>query len=210
MQVEASALTVEEVTDPELSRREVSADRSLVVRAKAGETKAFDALLLRYQRQVLGTALRLLANRDDARDASQEVFLRLFRHLRTLDPDRALAPWLYRVTVNVCRDFGRRRKGRDFQVDVDWADVSAGAGPGAEDVDRRLILSEEWHVLQQALAALPEKERAAIVLRDIEDLETREVARILGTSEVTVRSQVSRARLRIRRHLERVLDRRRQ
>jgi RNA polymerase sigma-70 factor (ECF subfamily) len=186
----------------------MSADQPLIARAKAGEIEAFEALLFRYQRQVLGTALRFLANRDDARDAAQEVFLKLYRHLRDLDPERPVAPWLYRVTINVCHDIVRRRRGAFSGADFTWAESMPQTGGPDADPGRRLILEEEWRTLQQALATLPEKERAAIILRDVEELETREVAQILGTSEVTVRSHISRARMKIKRHLERMLGRR--
>lgn len=205
MPAEAMALKTAPTADAGAGPAESSAEKSLLARAQAGESQAFEALMLLHERRVVATALRLLGNRDDARDASQEVFLKLFRHLRSIDPERSLAAWLYRVTVNVCRDFGRRRRGRGERLDPDCADASTVEG----DADRRLILAQEWRFLQQALAELPEMERAAIVLRDIEELETREVAGILGTSEVTVRSQICRARMRIRRYLERALGGRR-
>ncbi|MBI4470561.1 MAG: sigma-70 family RNA polymerase sigma factor [Acidobacteria bacterium] len=86
------------------------AARELVLRARTGDAEAFDQLMVLHQRRVLNTAWRLLGQLEDAKDAAQEVFLRLYRFLPRLDGDRDLRPWLYRVTINVCRDAERRRR----------------------------------------------------------------------------------------------------
>src|SRR5947208_2770060 len=78
--------------------------RSLIARAKMGQTDAFEEILVRHQRQVLGTAVRLLGNIDDASDAAQEVFLRLHKYLHRFNEEKEFSPWLYRVTINVCRE----------------------------------------------------------------------------------------------------------
>src|SRR6185369_2866060 len=83
---------------------------ALVERARAGNAAAFEQIVVRYQRKVLATAWRLLGNQDDARDAAQEVFLRAFKYLNSYKADQDFAGWLYRITVNVCRDAGRKRK----------------------------------------------------------------------------------------------------
>lgn len=154
--------------------------------------ESFEAIVMRYERQVLMTALRLLnGDLEDARDAAQQSFLRLHRHWQRFDESRPVGPWLYRITVNVCRDIARARAARPMLA-LEHARNAACEPAG----DSALIVAE-------ALASLPEKERAAIVLRDIEGLSTKEVARILGSSEGTVRSQISHARLKIRKYLGR-------
>ncbi len=163
--------------------------------AKAGDRAAFEQVLLRHERRVLLTALRLLGRWEDAQDAAQEVFIRLHRYLDRFDDTAEFAPWLYRMTVNVCRDLGRKRVAHD-ELDPNAADPASGPERSARSAEQRRIL-------QAALERLPEKERAALVLRDLEGLPTREVARILGSSEATVRSQVSSARLRILKLTER-------
>jgi RNA polymerase sigma-70 factor (ECF subfamily) len=170
-------------------------DRSedLIKLARAGDLAAFEQIILRHERQVLRTALRLLGRMEDAQDAAQEVFLRLYKHLRRFDDAREFAPWLYRVTVNVCRDIHRKRP--------TTVPLEEMAGP--VDAQQDAGLNEQRRIVSEALRTLPEKERAALVLRDIEGLPTSEVARILGSSEVTVRSQVSSARQRIRSFVER-------
>jgi RNA polymerase sigma-70 factor (ECF subfamily) len=170
--------------------------------AKAGELAAFDLLMRQYERLVLVTALRLLGVLEDAQDASQEVFLRLYRNLNKVGASDDLSGWLYRVTVNVCHDANRKRR------------VSAPMGDAGElpaltaDPQRSAVEAERRRALEMSLRMLSEKERAVLVLRDLEGLSTEEVARALGTTEATVRSQVSKARVKVRDFLERYFRRR--
>jgi RNA polymerase sigma-70 factor (ECF subfamily) len=182
-------------------------EEDLLARAKSGDAAAFETLMVQYQRQVLGTALRMLGNRDDARDVAQEVFLRFYRYIQTVDAGRPLSVWLYRVTINACRDQERRRRRRGFEVSLDRHTDEGFDRAGGEDLAGDLERREEWRILREALAALPRKARAALVLRDIQGLPTGEVARILGISEVTVRSHISTARIRIKKHRDRALGR---
>lgn len=174
----------------------------LLARARRGDTVAFDQLMQRHERQVYGTARRLLGHPEDAQDAAQEVFLRLYRFLDRLEPGRPLAPWLYRVTVNVCRDLGRRRRGRQT---VPLAEAEHLAADGTADPAARAAVREEKRIVEEALARLSAKEREALVLRDVEGLSTEEVAAVLGSSPPTVRSQICHARLKLRRFRQRRL-----
>ncbi len=166
----------------------------------------FERLMKAHERQVMGTAWRLLGHLEDAQDAAQEVFLRLYRYLDRYDDRRPLEPWLYRVTVNVCRDLGRRRQVRraipleDLEKTKPLASAEPDPGTAAD-------LAEERQIVEQALLTLAEKERTAIVLRDVEGLSTAEVAEILGSSQTTVRSQICRARLKIKTFRDRKLGR---
>ncbi len=175
-----------------------NASKTALELAQAGDLQAFEELLRRHERQVLGTALRLLGRTEDAQDAAQDVFVRLFRHLQKLRSEEALGPWLYRVTVNVCCDL---RKKRRTDSDVDFFDVACGA-PDPEKAAGDL---ERERVVMRGLETLPDKERAALVLREVEGLSTREVAEILGSSEVTVRSQISSARVKLKKFTDRYL-----
>jgi RNA polymerase sigma-70 factor, ECF subfamily len=171
-------------------------------RARTGDLAEFEALMRQYERLVLVTALRLLGNLEDAKDVSQEVFLRLYLNLEKVEAARNYQAWLYRVTVNVCYDFGRKRKPSVAMEDVPDP-VSA-----APDPQQSLAGTERQRVLQMSLRALSEKERAAVVLRDLEGLSTEEVARTLGSREATVRSQISKARVKMRDFVERYFRRR--
>ncbi len=174
----------------------------LAAAAQRDELAEFERLVRRYQRQVLVTALRLLGNLADAEDASQDVFVRLYRNLgKVKDPDDC-GGWLYRVTVNVCHDLVRKRPRAEAPADP------AAMADRAPDALARREASERQRALAIVLRRLPEKERAALVLRDLEGLPTREVAAILGSSEATVRSQISQARVRVREWMERFSGRR--
>ena len=167
-----------------------------------GDTAAFEHIVLRYETRVMTVAVRLLGTRDDARDAAQEVFLRAFKYLHRLDLRKPVEPWLLRITVNVCRDVARLRNRRHATFvggdDLETIDESP-------DQHARLTHTQERRLLQRALDELPEMERLAIVLRDVEGLSTFEVAGILQSSETTVRSQISRGRLRLKAAVDRLI-----
>ena len=173
----------------------------LVRRAKAGDREAFEALLLRHERMVLRTALRLLGRMDLAQDAAQEVFLRLHKYIAGFDEERELAPWLYRVTVNACRDV-RRRSGLREVVPLEAAGEALATDGDAAEIEAGVERDRRRRLVARALLALPEKERAALVLRDIEGLSTAEVAAVLGSSEATVRSQVCTGRMKVKKLVE--------
>jgi RNA polymerase sigma-70 factor, ECF subfamily len=151
----------------------------------------FERLVRLHERMVLGVAYRLLGRMEDAQDAAQEVFLKLFQKSEQIHGDPK--PWLYRVTVNVCNDWYRKRTIAG-EADEHAADPTA-------DALAVITLDERKRLLAEALQTLGEKERAAIVLRDIEGLSTQEVAKILGVEEVTVRSQICIARVKLAKYV---------
>jgi RNA polymerase sigma-70 factor (ECF subfamily) len=152
-------------------------------------SSSFDEVVRQREAQVLRTAFRVLGNWADAEEVSQEVFLRLHRHGLSFASEVAMGSWIYRVTVNLCVD--RTRRWRPAQEMPDLSDPGASPEAGA-------IREQQKRQLMQALSTLPVKERAAVVLREIEGLSTAEVAAILGSREVTVRSQISKALTRLR------------
>jgi RNA polymerase sigma-70 factor, ECF subfamily len=171
--------------------------REWIIRARKGDASAFECIVRRHERLVLGTAHKMLGNGEDAKDAAQELFLRLHKNLHEFQERRELVPWLYRMTVNVCLDMRRKRKTRGFaKSEVVYA------VDGRPNPEERLEAAHRRDLLMTALLQLSPKERAAIVLRDIEGLPTAEVANILRSSEATVRSQISTARTKLKRFLE--------
>ena len=175
-------------------------DSALAGKAATGGLAAFEELLERYEGPIFRACLRILGNTEDARDAAQEVFMKLHRNLRSFSAEREFSPWLYQIAVNECRD--RLRKRREFVPldDLPLADHSAGPERDASDSERRRILKD-------GLTRLPEAERAAIVLREIEGLSTAEAAAILGNTEQTVRSQISKGTARLKAFVEHALRR---
>jgi RNA polymerase sigma-70 factor, ECF subfamily len=198
-----TALTMSRVSDEEVSA-EAADVAKLVQLTLAGDPTAFEHIMLRYETRVMNLACRLLGRRDDARDAAQEVFLRAFKYLHRADSHKPLGPWLLRIAVNVCRDSARRRQQR-------WNTFVEPDADAGDPIDRSpdphagLERKQQRVMVQRALDLLPEKERLAIVLRDIEGLSTSDVASILQSSETTVRSQVSRGRLKLKAAIERVI-----
>jgi RNA polymerase sigma-70 factor (ECF subfamily) len=183
----------------------------LIERAKAGDSAAFEQIVVCFQRKIISTAWRMLGNEDDARDAAQEVFLRAYKYLDSFRLDQDFAGWLYRIAINVCRDHGRKRS-RYHQLDSFEAERDRGnldSMASSENVEAAAIKSQERALVLEALNTLSKKERAALVLRDLEGLTTEEVARILGSSSVTVRSQVASARAKIKLYRDRVMNQKR-
>jgi RNA polymerase sigma-70 factor (ECF subfamily) len=170
--------------------------------ARVGDLAAFELLMRQHERLVLVTALRLVGNMADAQDISQEVFLRLYRNLGKVEASKNLAGWLYRVTVNACHDLHRKRPAAD---PMEYAEHLAAAGA---DPQQSATEAERRRVLEMSLRLLSEKERAALVLRDLQGLSTEEVAHVLGSSEATVRSQISKARVKVKDFVERYFRRR--
>jgi RNA polymerase sigma-70 factor (ECF subfamily) len=191
------------MADFRLKAEDAGKSAGLLERAKSGDLDAFDQLMRANEKQVLGTALRLLGNLEDAQDAAQESFLRLYKSLNRLPDIQEIRSWLYRVTVNVCNDMHRARRRRG------WEPFS-GPEPQSSQPDPELAWAhqERGKLVEMALETLPEKERAAVVLRDMQGLSTREVAGILGSSEVTVRSQISVARGKLKKFTDRYLRKR--
>ena len=151
----------------------------------------FERLVRMHERMVLGVAYRLLGRMEDAQDAAQEVFLKLLQKHKQIDGDPK--PWLYRVTVNVCNDWYRKR--------IVVAEPDERAADPSADALTLITLEERKRLLVEGLQTLGERERAAVVLRDIEGLSTSEVAKILGVEEVTVRSQICIARVKLAKYV---------
>jgi len=176
----------------------------LVRLALGGDGTAFEQIIARYERRVMTVAIRLLGTRDDAQDAAQEVFYRAFKYLHRLDPQKPVEPWLIRMTVNACRDIGRKRQKWRSTFPETTAPEAVATDPSG-DPHAGLAGEQERQMVWKALDSLPEKERMAIVLRDIEGFSTSEVAAILRSSETTVRSQVSRGRLRMKELIDQMM-----
>jgi RNA polymerase sigma-70 factor (ECF subfamily) len=145
----------------------------------------------------------MLGRLELAEDAAQETFLRVFKHLQRFDERREFSPWLYQIVINVCRDMNRRSRKEpvlsleDLQTKGDSPLVIERS-----DLEANLEVARQRGLVKEALKILSEKERGALVLRDLEGLSTQEVATILGSSEGTVRSQISSARVKIKRFVE--------
>jgi RNA polymerase sigma-70 factor (ECF subfamily) len=182
----------------------------LIERARGGDQSAFEQIMLRSERQVVAIAWRSLGNREDARDAAQEVFLRAYKYLGTFKEGQNFSGWLHKITINVCHDIVRKRSkqpGGPVSSGADFDDAILETIAAPDDTEARAIRAQERVIVGRALSSLSERERSAIVLRDMEGFSTEEVAQILGTRAATVRSQIASGRMKIRRYCARFLKR---
>lgn len=167
---------------------------ALAGRVLAGDTEVFAELLARTEPRILGLAWRILGDRDLARDAAQEAYLRAFRSLGRFRQGEPFEPWLVRIAVNACYDLARKRGPLPLPPEVL---EGLATHPSTHDAEEALLLRQRRDLVRRALAGLPEAERAALVLRDLEGYSTEETARILGVRPVTVRSQAASARAKL-------------
>ncbi len=171
-------------------------DEALVQAAIEGQVRALETLLDRHQGRVLRMLRFLGIPVQDREDVAQEIFVRIFRHLKGFRAGSEFGAWLYRLTVNAAHDY-RSRAGRLGRGEAPWleGDEREDPRPGPEESahgrDLRLALG-------QALENLGQRERTIFVLREIEQLSSREVSRALGITTITVRRHLSRARRRLR------------
>jgi RNA polymerase sigma-70 factor, ECF subfamily len=170
-----------------------AADAALVERCRRGELGAFEELYQQHAARLYNVAYRMLGHRTDAEDVVQDAFLLAHRRLESFRGEAALGTWLYRLTVNQCLDRLRSRAAREAHA-TDSLDEPDSRWQPASRADATL----ERMDLQAAIARLPDGSRTVFVLHDVEGLEHREVARLLGISEGTSKSQLHKARLRLR------------
>lgn len=178
------------------------AGRALADLHRSGDPTAFDEVYRRYADMVFGIALRMSGNPSTAEDLSQEIFLRIHRHLGKFGGRSSLKTWVYQVSLNACRSgLARRARHRDRQVREAEEKIALvpDEGPSPE---RTAMGRERLRHLEAALLDLPRPFREAVVLCDVEGLAYDEIAEILGVRIGTVRSRIARGRDRLRRALE--------
>lgn len=166
-------------------------DARLVEETKQGDRDAFGELVRRYERRLLRVIMRFVSDEELARDLSQEAFLRVYEKLDMFDPSRRFGPWLFRVGVNLTLDFLRRRKRRGWLAPFTDSPSERDPDPGVADPRKELDLKEE---VQAVLEEIPENYRTVLVLRDLENFSTSEIAAILGRKEPTIRWRLAEAR----------------
>jgi RNA polymerase sigma-70 factor (ECF subfamily) len=169
-------------------------ETALVDAARRGDTAAFGALVERHQREVYRLCFRYVNDPEDAADLTQEVFLRAYRAMRSFRGDSALSTWLYRIAVNVCQTFRAGR--RQHETLSESAAVTSG-GEVVERMQRR----ERIRAVREAVARLPAKQKATLVLKVYQDLTHEQVAEILGTSVGTAKANLFHALANLRRLL---------
>lgn len=191
----SSNVTVHPAAARMTARQDREADLALVERCRQGDLGAFEELYRAHAGRLFSVATRMLGNSADAEDLLQDIFLTAHRKLDSFRGESALGTWLYRLATNLCLDYLRSRAGRSSQLTGSLDDETGLFDAGTSSLAERTVTRMD---LERALARLPEGCRAAFVLHDVEGLEHREVAEILGIAEGTSKSQVHKARLRLR------------
>lgn len=175
----------------------------LIRRSQAGDLDAFNRLVELYQNGVYGLCLRMLSLREAAEDAAQETFISAFTHIQSFRQG-SFRSWLLRIAANACYDELRRRGRRpavslDLEPDDDEAPFEvAGGGPAPDDLALRKELRA---AIERGLQGLPEDQRLALILCDLQELSYEEVVEATGASLGTVKSRISRGRARLREYL---------
>jgi RNA polymerase sigma-70 factor (ECF subfamily) len=188
------------------------ADRPLVKQAKAGDFAALETLLLKYERQVFGVARRIVGQHQDAEEVTQQTFVSVIEHLDRFREESQFRTWLLRIATNHALALLRKRAVRSGPSldDGDSDDTYEGVQPPEyiavwrETSEELAVRRETRQQIDDALATLKEKYRVVFVLRDIEELSTRETADILGISQESVKVRLLRARLMLRERLTRL------
>ena len=173
-----------------------SSDAELLERAATGNGEAFGILMRRHEDRMFALALRMLGERADALDATQDAFISAFKRASSYRGDAAVGTWLYRIGINSCMDFARKKKRWVAQADVEETIDRRLEGPG---LDERVVVRME---IQAALAQLPDEYREPIVMHDIGGVPYDEIAAITATPVGTVKSRISRGRRRLAELLE--------
>ena len=179
-------------------------DEELVALSVQGDHDSFNELVHRWERPIYALAYRTIGREDDARDVCQETFLRAFRALPAFRGDAKFSSWLYRITINLCRDWVRRqRRSPTVQVgeDVDLSELAAAQGPteSIEDLVARRDLSQQ---VERAMAALSADQRTAIVLKEYHGMTFQEIATVLGCPLSTVKTRLYQGMTTLRRELD--------
>lgn len=179
-------------------------EKKLVELCKKGDRNAFNELVLKYQSQVMNMTCGMLSVREDAEDAAQEVFLKVYKNISAFNENSALSTWIYRITVNTCHDILRKRISRKtVSIYSDNEDEPDMVIPDTSQTPEEAVQTAEIHrQLRTAISKLKEEYRLVITLFDLEGMSYDEISKIINVPVGTVKSRLSRARGQLRKNLE--------
>jgi RNA polymerase sigma-70 factor, ECF subfamily len=180
-----------------------STDEELVARSMGGDLDSFNQLVLRWERPIYALAYRVIGREEDARDVAQETFLRAFRALKGFKGQAKFSSWLYRITLNLCRDWMRRERRTPVSQAPDGVDIieMAGEGTPSESIEDLVSRHELGRVVGKAMALLPEEQRTAIILKEYHGLTFQEIADLLDCPLSTVKTRLYQGLSVLRKHL---------
>ena len=180
-------------------------DEELVARSQGGDVDSFNQLILRWERPIYALAYRVIGREEDARDVCQEAFLRAFRALPGFKGQAKFSSWLYRITLNLCRDWMRRQKRAPVSQmpdDTDAMELASQAGP-VESIEDLVARRQLTAAVEDAMALLPDEQRTAIILKEYHGMTFQEIADLQGCPLSTVKTRLYQGLSVLRRHLAR-------
>ncbi len=180
-------------------------ENDLIKRCKKGDREAFNNLFVNYQHQVINIAYGMLSDREDAFDAAQEVFVRVYKNIESFKEESYIATWIYRITSNVCSDILRKRQRSAKVVSINQMseeNKETDIPDTAPTPEENAFLSERQRAVREAISELREEYRAVITLCDIEEMSYDDIADILKIPKGTVKSRINRARAALKKNLE--------
>jgi RNA polymerase sigma-70 factor (ECF subfamily) len=189
---------------PLSGRSRAEEDRNLVRQAQNGNDSAFEELVRRHQQRVFALVGGILRKREDVEDVAQQVFLKAFVSLKRFDQRSAFSTWLYKISVNECWDYLRKKKVRPLVYESDLSEEQVSRLDGIISQDRPLQASSERaeakELVERMLERLPDQDRQLLLLKEVEGFSVEELAEILDLNVNTVKVRLFRARGRIMEH----------
>lgn len=180
-------------------------DKLLVKRVQAGDTKAFDLLVIKYQHKLFAIISRYIKDSAEVQDVAQEAFIKAYRAIGNFRGESAFYTWIYRIAINTAKNYlvSRGRRPPSFDVEVEDAEFHSG-GEALHDIatpEQELASGRLHEAVVEAISALPEDLRRAVTLRELEGLSYEEIAVAMNCPVGTVRSRIFRARESIEQHI---------
>jgi len=178
-------------------------DEELVARSRAGDVESFNQLIVRWERPIYALAYRMLGREEDARDVCQDTFLRAYRALPGFKGQAKFSSWIYRIALNLCRDWIRRQRRNpvsQMPEDVEPGEIAAEAG-STESIEDLVARRELGAIVGEAMGALSEEQRTAIILKEYHGMTFQEIADMQGCPLSTVKTRLYQGLSQLRRHL---------
>lgn len=180
-------------------------DEELVARSVSGDVDSFNQLIVRWERPIYALAYRVLGHEEDARDVCQDTFLRAYRALPGFKGEAKFSSWLYRIALNLCRDWIRRQRRApvsQMPEDLDPSEIGVDIGP-VESIEDLVARRELTAIVEDAMRSLTEEQRTAIILKEYHGMTFQEIADMQGCPLSTVKTRLYQGLSVLRKHLAR-------
>jgi RNA polymerase sigma-70 factor (ECF subfamily) len=181
-----------------------SSDEELVTLSQEGDLDSFNQLVLRWERPIYALAYRVIGREEEARDVAQETFLRAFRAIKGFKGQAKFSSWLYRITLNLCRDWIRKERRAPVSQAPEGIDIIelAGEATPSESIEDLVGRKQLGLAVSKAMALLPEDQRTAIILKEYHGLTFQEIADLLDCPLSTVKTRLYQGLTVVRKQLE--------